>query len=250
MPKWPRSSGSPRRVFGTCIAVPHPSAWAAARKARILSRSFSPGRLSTPEETSTDAAPEIRTASGNSSAVKPPDSIHWRRQDRPAISPQSKARPLPPGSASLRRGDRHRLHYRPSEPKPGLGNSFRALMAVELQDIDRRLGEDGADRVVVGIDKDPDSRDPRRNRGAEPRRFGCRDSARTRQVEVKAQIDGAARDRRSHRRLGRQTANLRGNAHLPLSAGGAGELVFGKEMSTRPWASGSLAALISPSRCC
>src|SRR6516165_161937 len=51
-----------------------------------------------------DAAPEIRTASGNSSAVKPPDSIHWRRQDRPAISPQSKARPLPPGSASDRRG--------------------------------------------------------------------------------------------------------------------------------------------------
>src|ERR1700741_3024655 len=83
---------------------PHPSARAAARKARILSRSFSPGRLSTPEETSTDSAPEIRTASGNSSAVKPPDSIHWQRQDRPAISPQSKARPLPPGSASRRHG--------------------------------------------------------------------------------------------------------------------------------------------------
>src|SRR5215813_8533896 len=37
------------------------------------------------------------SASGNSSGVKPPDSIHTRRQERPAIRPQSKARPLPPG---------------------------------------------------------------------------------------------------------------------------------------------------------
>src|ERR1700745_27759 len=44
---------------------PHPSARAAARKARILAGSFSPGRLSTPEETSTAAAPETRTASGS-----------------------------------------------------------------------------------------------------------------------------------------------------------------------------------------
>src|ERR1700751_3290583 len=43
---------------------PHPSAWAAERKARILSRSFSPGRLSPPEETSTALAREMRTASG------------------------------------------------------------------------------------------------------------------------------------------------------------------------------------------
>src|SRR5262249_59879001 len=78
-----------------------PSARAAARKALILSRSFSPGRFSTPEETSTAVAPEMRTASGNSSAVKPPDSIHTRRQERPAIRPQPKANPLPPGTASV-----------------------------------------------------------------------------------------------------------------------------------------------------
>src|ERR1700741_3582842 len=83
---------------------PHPSAWAAARKARILLRSFSPGRLSTPEDTSTALAPEMRTASGNISAVNPPDSIHSQRQDRPAIRSQSKARPLPPGNAPRRRG--------------------------------------------------------------------------------------------------------------------------------------------------
>src|SRR5712691_3978007 len=55
---------------------PHPSARAAARNAAILSRSFSPGRCSTPEETSTAAAPEICTASGRISAVNPPESIH------------------------------------------------------------------------------------------------------------------------------------------------------------------------------
>ena len=44
---------------------------ATARKARILSGSLSPGRRSTPEETSTAVAPEIRTASGSSSAVEP-----------------------------------------------------------------------------------------------------------------------------------------------------------------------------------
>ena len=49
-------------------------------------------------------APEIRTASSNNSAVSPPDSIHGARQERPAISAQSKARPLPPGRGSGRRG--------------------------------------------------------------------------------------------------------------------------------------------------
>src|SRR5262249_19155585 len=80
------------------------SARAAARKARILARSFSPARLSTPEETSTAAAPEIRTASGSNSAVSPPDSIHGQRQVRPAIRPQSNERPLPPGNAWGRLG--------------------------------------------------------------------------------------------------------------------------------------------------
>ena len=49
-------------------------------------------------------APEISTASARSAAVSPPDSIHGRCHRRPAMSRQSKARPLPPGSASLRRG--------------------------------------------------------------------------------------------------------------------------------------------------
>src|ERR1700730_11583016 len=91
-----------KRVRNRCHSSP--SARAAARKAAILPRFFSPGRLSTPEDTSTAAAPEMRTASGNSSAVSPPDSIHGQRQDRPAISAQSKARPLPPGRASDRYG--------------------------------------------------------------------------------------------------------------------------------------------------
>src|SRR3984893_4113126 len=91
-----------KRVRNRCHSSP--SARAAARKALILPGSFSPGRLSTPEETSTAAAPEMRTASGNSSAVNPPDSILRPRQDWPAPSPQPKASPLPPGSAFGRRG--------------------------------------------------------------------------------------------------------------------------------------------------
>src|SRR5215472_7735828 len=57
---------APQRVGDRRLHA-HPSARAAAMKARILPRSFRPGRLSTPEETSTILAPEIRTASGNSS---------------------------------------------------------------------------------------------------------------------------------------------------------------------------------------
>jgi hypothetical protein len=65
---------------------------------------LSPGERSTPEETSTAPAPETRTASGSSAAVRPPDSIHGSRHSRPAISRQSNASPLPPGKASARRG--------------------------------------------------------------------------------------------------------------------------------------------------
>src|ERR1700730_10075643 len=83
---------------------PHSRARAAARKAAILPRFFSPGRLSTPEDTSTAAAPEMRTASGNSSAVSPPDSIHGQRPERPAISAQSTARTWPPDRGSDRYG--------------------------------------------------------------------------------------------------------------------------------------------------
>src|SRR6266851_7658945 len=105
MPKWPPASGPPRKVFGVCIAalmqgedaprrheghegknglrslrvgVVNYRERATWRNSRILSGSLSPGRRSTPDETSTAVAPEIRTASGKSSAVSPPDSIHGR----------------------------------------------------------------------------------------------------------------------------------------------------------------------------
>src|ERR1051325_8885896 len=77
---------------------------ATARNSRIFAGSLSPGRRSTPDETSTALAPEIRTASGRSAALSPPDSIQKSFHSRPAISCQSKARPLPPGSALARRG--------------------------------------------------------------------------------------------------------------------------------------------------
>src|ERR1051326_5409940 len=77
---------------------------ATARNSRIFAGSFSPGRRSTPDETSTALAPEIRTASARSAALSPPDSIQGSLHLRPAIRCQSKARPLPPGSASSRRG--------------------------------------------------------------------------------------------------------------------------------------------------
>ncbi len=50
------------------------AAFAARRKRRINSGSFSPGRLSTPEETSTMAAPVKRMASATFSGVRPPAS--------------------------------------------------------------------------------------------------------------------------------------------------------------------------------
>src|SRR6516164_5669900 len=132
-------------------------------------------------------------------------------------------------------------------------------MAMELQQIEGSLGEYLTDGVVIGIDEQAHAVNPHWHRSTKPGGFSCRDGAWARRIKNKAEIGGTARDRLCHRRLGRQTANLRGNGHLAsaglVSVGGAvvgegGVVAFGKEMSTRPSGSGCFAALISASRCC
>ena len=54
----------------------HSEARAARMKARILSGSFTPGALSTPEETSTPGARVMRSASATFSGIRPPDSMN------------------------------------------------------------------------------------------------------------------------------------------------------------------------------
>ena len=65
----------------------------------ILLTFFSPGRSSTPDETSTIGAPEMRTASTRLSAVNPPASSQGRWKRLPESSVQSKLSALPPGKA-------------------------------------------------------------------------------------------------------------------------------------------------------
>ena len=60
--------------------------------------SFTPGSLSTPDETSTAAAPVRRTASATLPACRPPESNHGSGHSVPVSSRQSKLTALPPGS--------------------------------------------------------------------------------------------------------------------------------------------------------
>jgi len=72
------------------------------------------GTLSTPEETSTAAAPLRRTAIATLDASRPPESMTGSVRSRPAIRRQSKVTPLPPGNPS---------------PSPGRGLASNSSMS-------------------------------------------------------------------------------------------------------------------------
>src|SRR5690606_28116230 len=72
----------------------------ASRKAWIRSGSLTPGALSTPEETSTMGAPEIRTASATFSGDSPPARNQFAGSARFCISVQSNEAPTPPGRSA------------------------------------------------------------------------------------------------------------------------------------------------------
>src|SRR5690606_15026710 len=88
-------------ILAPCLAeADHAALRAAAMKARMSASSFTPGALSTPEETSTCRAPVRRIAVATFSGVSPPARIQGQGQYFRATSRQSKASPLPPGSAA------------------------------------------------------------------------------------------------------------------------------------------------------
>src|SRR3546814_8590005 len=67
-----------------------PSLRTASRKKPMRCGSLRPGRASTPEETSTDAAPVTRTASATFAGSRTHDSIQGTGHVRPASSSKSK----------------------------------------------------------------------------------------------------------------------------------------------------------------
>ena len=202
---------------------------------------MTPGWLSTPDETSTAAAPEIlnrlRQQLGGQPARQHPRSAPRTIRDQRPV--ESEAIAAGKSVAAQRRlcveqqnigdilvasgaehifepGDRHRLHDRAAEAPLGRGNSFRAFAAMELQNVDRRRRQSGLDHPIIGVDEEADPRDPGGNAGAQPRGTLRRHGARARRIKNKAEIGGAAGARRRYRLLCRQTTNLRGYAHRPL----------------------------------
>ncbi len=183
------------RGIGTSAAD---SCDAAATKAAILAGSFTPGALSTPDDTSTCRAPVSRIASATFSGVSPPASIQGRSQWRRASSRQSKASPLPPGRsapfgglASIRIwsatrriveergqialvGHAHRLHHRQAIARPDLGHPVGRFVAVQLQHVQRHRLDDGIQRRVVGIDHQRHLGQPHRARPAPAARASAR----------------------------------------------------------------------------
>ena len=185
-------------------------------------------------------APEIRTASGSSAAVSPPDSIHGTRHampgDQPPVEREAVAarQRVGRGAAAWRRTAAYRRSLRSSEaaehvmrrrrsaiafitgrPKRALASATRSGLSpsVELQDIERRRFERRRDRGVVGVDKQPDPPHRRRHLGAQRGGARRRHAARARRVEDKAEIRRAALDRRGDRVLARQPADFGGDAH-------------------------------------
>ena len=116
----------------------------------------------------------------------------------------------------LEPGDRHRLHDRAAEAPLGGRNTFRALAAMELENVDWRRRQGGLDHPIIGVDEEADPRDSSGNGGAQPRGTLRRHGARARRIEHKAEVGGAAGARRRHRLLCRQPTDLRGYAHRPL----------------------------------
>ena len=84
---------------------------------------------------------------------------------------------------------------------------------MELQDIERRLFEDGPDRRVISIDEQPDPLDTGRHGSAERGGTGRVDGARARRVEHETEIAGAALDGHGNGLLARQPADFGGNGH-------------------------------------
>src|SRR4051812_32359670 len=82
------------------LSRPAQAARAARTKRSIFSGSFSPGRRSTPEETSSARTQLSAIAAATLSGASPPDNMTASAGSSPATSRQSKATPLPPGSAS------------------------------------------------------------------------------------------------------------------------------------------------------
>src|SRR5262245_47598980 len=82
-------------AFALCCS---PALLAARMKQVTRSGSFSPGARSTPEDTSTSAAPVMAMAAATVSGVRPPDSANGA--PKPCSACQSKATPLPPGSSA------------------------------------------------------------------------------------------------------------------------------------------------------
>ncbi len=137
----------------------------------------------------------MRTASGSSAAVSPPDSIHGRRHLLPGDQVPIEGEPVAAGQRIdaarrlcieqqhvgicfvarggehvFRRGDGDHLHHRAMEAQLRIGNPVRAFPAVELEDVDRRHVEDGADRIILGVDKEADPLHAGRHRRRTARR--------------------------------------------------------------------------------
>src|SRR4029077_18505637 len=77
---------------------------AARMKARIFSGSFTPGALSTPDETSTPGARVMRSASATFSGFKPPESMNGIDKSIFSSRCQSNGLPRPPGRVASRGG--------------------------------------------------------------------------------------------------------------------------------------------------
>src|SRR5262245_51219759 len=75
---------------------------AARMNSRILSRSFSPGLRSTPDETSTPGACVIRSAVATLSGSRPPESMKGMLRSRCSSRCQSNDLPSPPGRVASR----------------------------------------------------------------------------------------------------------------------------------------------------
>src|SRR5262249_31298093 len=115
----------------------------------------------------------------------------------------------------FRADDRDSLHDRTAEARLRGGDTLRGFPAVELQDVERRAIEHGGDRRIVGIDKNADKPDAGGHRGAQRSGTIGTDRARARRVEIQTEIGRAALDRCGNRRLTRNSADFRRDAHEP-----------------------------------
>ena len=198
----------------------------------MRSGSFSPGRLSTPEETSTMPAPVRRMASATLSGVSPPDSTNGTSPSIPSSSRQSNGAPLPPGrvlSAGARasnrmrsaagekrraargvvgRLDRDRLHDGDAPAGADFGHALGRLLPMQLEDVGRDGGDDLVDQRIVRIDHQGHHLGPPARPRRQKLRRCRRDVAWARGEEHEADVVRPARQRRLQRRFGLQAADF------------------------------------------